>query len=139
MWGNISKQGHTCSHHLDSLGTLRCVGAWLQSPHGGLFAGHPTRDCDSGLGWSLRRRGSGEEGRAGRRPSSLVSCEDSGGQQVAFRTAAPFPVTSLSSPFSTSLHPGTGPDAAGSKNRGRLQGSGPGLPAGQLVDQLCGL
>ena len=73
-----------------------------------------------------------EEGGLG----SQVSCEDSGGQQVAFRTAAPFPVTPLSAPFSASLHPRTGPDIAGSMNRGWLQGSGPGLPAGQLVQQL---
>ena len=103
-----------------------------------LFAGHPTPD--SGLDWSLRRCGSGEEGRAGRgRAEFPVHCEDSGSQQVAFGTAAPFPVTSLSSPFSTSLHPRTGPDVAGSMNRKWLWWSGPGLPAGQLVYQSCSL
>lgn len=33
VWGNVSKQGHMCSHHPDSLRTLRGTGAWLQSSH----------------------------------------------------------------------------------------------------------
>ena len=60
-----------CSHHLDSLGSLRCIWAWLQSSHDDLFVGLLTLDCDSGLGWSLRKCGRGEEGRAGRRRAGI--------------------------------------------------------------------
>lgn len=137
--GNISKQGHAFSHHLDSLGPLRWRGHGFRAPR--MINLQDTWRYAVSQGWAdlwgmweaKGRQSWKTEGRFLRHPGKTMVTNKGGLQE---RPSLKYACAILSPHLFT---PRTGPEVTDSMSRVWLLGSVPGLLARQLAYQLCDL